>query len=141
MTRSVVGVIAALAGMVLMLQDAPRVLFDFLHADQFVPAEGLTITNAECTNWNIAIFDHCKIQFESRDGTQSGQLDDWKFGRAPTGRVELMQWQDDPTVVTTDMSLDGVTNRLTFVAAVIVLGVFAVFGIAKKAMSGMSGSH
>jgi hypothetical protein len=134
MIRAVIGAIAALAGMVLMLQDAPRVLFDFQHADEFVPAMGLKITKAECTNWNIGIFDHCTIAFESRDGRQSGELDDWRFGSAPTGLVQLMQWQDDPTIVSTDISLDGATNRLIFVVAVIILGLFAVFGIAKKMM-------
>jgi hypothetical protein len=141
MIRAVIGAIAALAGMVLMLQDAPRVLFDFQHADEFVPAKGLTITKAECTNWNIGIFDHCKIEFESRDGEQSGQLDDWRFGSAPSGLVQLMQWQDDPAVVTSDVSLDGVTNRLTFVVAVIILGLFAVFGIAKKTMGSVRSGY
>src|ERR1044071_4321755 len=111
MIRAVIGAFAVLAGLVLMLQDAPRVLFDFRHADEFVPAKGLQITKAECTNWNIGMFDHCTIAFESRDGEQSGQLSDWRFGSAPEGLVQLMQWPDDPSVVTTDISLDGVTNR------------------------------
>lgn len=134
MIRSIIGALAALAGLVLMLQQAPSVLFDFQHADEFVPAEGLTITKAECTNWNIGLFDHCTIAFESQDGQQSGKLDDWRFGSAPTGLVQLMQWQDDPTVVTTDISLDGVGNRLTFVVAVVILGLFAIYGIAMKTM-------
>ena len=139
MIRAVIGVIAAFAGMVLILQEAPRVLFDFQHADEFVPAEGVTITEAECTNWNIGIFDHCKIAFESDDGQRSGQLDDWRFGSAPTGFVQLMQWQNDPTILTTDISLAGVNNRLTFVVAVIILGLFAIYGIAKKAMGRVLG--
>jgi hypothetical protein len=80
------------------------------------------------------MFDHCTIAFESRDGEQSGKLDDWRFGSAPEGAVQLMQWQDDPSVVSTDISLDGVTNRLSFVVAVVILGLFALFGIAKKVM-------
>ena len=107
MIRAVIGGIAVLAGLVLMLQDSPRVLFDVQHAGEFVPADGLEITKAECTNWNIGMFDHCTIAFEARDGEQSGQIDDWRFGRAPEGLVHLMQWQDDPSVVTTDVSLEG----------------------------------
>src|SRR5262249_8123124 len=114
MIRLVIGAIAAIAGIVWMLQDAPRVLFDFQHAGEFVPAQGLTITNAECTTWNAVLFDHCKVEFKSDDGEQAGQLDDWRFGSAPEGYINLMQWQDDPSVVTTDVSLDGVNNRLAF---------------------------
>lgn len=139
MIRAVIGVIAAFAGMVLMLQDAPRVLFDFQHADEFVPADGMTITEAKCTNWNIGIFDHCKIAFESSDGQQSGRLDDWRFGRAPTGLVQLMQWQGDPTVLTTDISLAGVTNRLTFVVTVLLGGLLFAFALAKKVMGRIRG--
>jgi hypothetical protein len=140
MIRSAIGALAALAGLVLMLQEAPRVLFDFQHADEFVPAEGLTITDAECTNWNIGLFDRCTVAYESHDGQRSGELDDWRFGSAPTGLVQLMQWRDDPTVVTTDISLDGVTNRLTFIVAVVILGLFAIYGIAKK-MIGAAEAH
>ena len=46
MIRSVIGVIAVFAGIALMLRDAPRALFDFQHADEFVEARGLTITEA-----------------------------------------------------------------------------------------------
>ena len=139
MIRSVIGVIAAFAGMVLMLQDTPRVLFDFRHADEFVPAEGVAITEAKCTNWNIGIFDHCKVEYESRDGQQAGRLDDWRFGRAPSGLVQLMQWQSDPTVLTTDISLAGVTNRLTFVVTGLLGGLLFAFALAKKVMSRVRG--
>jgi hypothetical protein len=135
MIRSVIGVIAAFAGMVLMLQDAPRVLFDFQHADEFVPAEDVAVTEAKCTNWNIGIFDHCKVAFESQDGQHSGRLDDWRFGRAPTGLVQLMQWQGDPTVLTTDISLAGVNNRLIFVVTVLLGGLLFAVALAKKVMS------
>ena len=134
MIRSAISMIAAFAGMVLVLQDAPRVLFDFQHADEFVPAEGVAITDAQCTNWNIGIFDHCEVEFESHDGQRSGQLDDWRFGSAPTGFVQLMQWQEDSTVLTTDVSLAGVTNRLSFIVAVVLLGLLGIYGIYKKAM-------
>jgi hypothetical protein len=134
MIRAVIFVIAAFAGIVMMLQDAPRVLFDFQHADEFVAARNLEITEAKCTNWNIALFDHCKIEYQSSDGQQSGQLDDWRFGSAPTGFVQLLQWREDLTFVTTDMSLDTVRNRLVFVVTLVAGGLLLAFGVAKKMM-------
>jgi hypothetical protein len=141
MIRAAIGVIAALGGMVLMLQDAPRVLFDILHANEFVEARGLEITEAECTNWNIAMFDHCKIAYQSSDGTQSGQLDDWRFGSAPSGLIQLMQWRDDPTVVTTDVSLDTVTNRLVFVVTLVIGGLLFALGLVMKMMRRMRAGY
>ena len=134
MIRTIIGAIAAVAGLVLMLQDSPRVLFDFQHVDEFVEARGLEITEAKCTNWNLGIFDHCEIGYQSSDGKQSGELDDWRFGSAPTGLIQLMQWQDDPAVVTTDVSLDTVTGRLVFVVTLVGGGLLLAFGVAKKMM-------
>jgi hypothetical protein len=137
MIRAIIGMIAAFAGLVLMLQDAPRVLFDFQHADEFVEARGLEITDAQCTNWNLGMFDHCEIDYQSSDRKQSGQLDDWRFGSAPTGLIHLMQWRDNPAVVTTDVSLDTVTGRLVFVVTLVVGSLLLVFGVAKKMMQRM----
>jgi hypothetical protein len=100
--------------------------------DGDLAASGLEITEAKCTNWNIGIFDHCEIGYQSSDGKQSGQLDDWRFGSAPAGLIQLMQWRDDPAVATTDVSLDTVTGRLVFVVTLVVGSLLLVFGVARK---------
>lgn len=141
MFRAVIGVIAVFAGIALMLRDAPRALFDFQHADEFVEARGLEITEAKCTTWNLAILGHCEIAYQSRDGKQWGELDDWKFGTAPTGAVQLMQWRDDPSVVTTDVSLAIVRSRLVFAVTLVVGGLLFAFALAAKMLHRMRPSY
>ena len=130
--RFVVGLIVIFGGIGLMLQDAPGVLFDFQHVDEFVPAQDLKVTSAKCTNWNVAMFDHCTVAFESKTGARSGQLDDWKFGRASTDPIHLLEWQGDSSVVTTDVSLETVRNRLGFVVTAALTGLFFLAGVAVK---------
>ena len=114
------------------LQDAPRVLFDYQHADEFVAAKDLKITDAKCKTWNFFLFNECTITFQSPDRKRPSELVEWKFGRAPTGAVHMLKWRDDPSVVTTDMSLDTVGKRLTFVVALAAAGLmFAVMLVAK----------
>jgi len=66
-----------------------------------------------------------------------GELDDWKFGTAPTGVVQLMQWRDDPSVVTTDVSLAIVRSRLVFVVTLVVGGLLFAFALAAKMLHHM----
>jgi len=134
MVRTAFSVIVAIAVMVLLLQGAPRVLFDYRHADEFVPAEGLTVTQVKCSTWLVAALDHCTTWFESQAGV-SGELDDWRFGRATIDKVEIMQWRRDSSIVTSNMSLDGVVSRLAFVAAVAVGGgLLLVLATAREVM-------
>lgn len=124
MIRSVLLALVMFGLIAMTMQDAPRVLFDLQHADEFVPADDLELTDAKCRTWNLAMFDHCTIKFESRTGDWAGQLDDWKFGRAPTGPIQLMEWQEDSSIVTTDRSLESVGNRFAFILAAVLMGFF-----------------
>src|SRR5688572_23856021 len=117
--RAVFGLLVVFAGIALFLKEAPRVLFDYLHTDEFVETRDLTITKADCTTWNLAILARCVVEFESRDGQLTGSITDLKFGRAPTGEIQLLTWRDDPTVVTTDVSLEMVGSRLFFQTVVL----------------------
>jgi hypothetical protein len=131
---ALVGLLVVFAGIALFLKEGPRVLFDYLHADAFVETRDLEITKAECTSWNIAILARCKVDFESRDGQLTGTITDVKFGRAPTGDVQLLTWRDDPTVVTTDVSLEMVGSRLFFQIMVFLGGLLLLIGVAVNVM-------
>jgi|SRR5690242_13533869 hypothetical protein len=134
--RLLLSLIAVFLGLAVFLSgSARRVLSDFQHADQFVPAHDLKITNAECTNWNFVMFDQCTVTFASTRGGQSAQLTDWRFGPAPEGPVRLMLLPGDASVVTTDVSLKTLNNRIAFVGGVILTGLFFIVGLWRKAMS------
>ncbi len=139
--RALFGLLVVFAGIALFLKEGPRVLFDYLHADEFVEARNLTIAKAECTTWNIAILASCKVDFESRDGQLTGTIRDVKFGRAPTDNIQLLTWRDDPTVVTTDVSLEMLGDRLFFQIVVLLGGLFLLIGVAAKIMKRFQHSY
>lgn len=139
--RALFGLLVIFAAIALFLKEAPRVLFDYQHADEFVEARDLTITKAECTSWNIAILARCVVEFASHDGQLTGTITDLKFGRAPTGEVQLLTWRDDPTVVTTDVSLEMVGSRLFFQIVVLLGGLLLLIGVAAKVMKRLQPSY
>jgi hypothetical protein len=49
---------------------------------------------------------------------------DWRFGRAPSGPVQLLQRRDDASSVTTDVSLRTLWNRVLLALTVVVGGAF-----------------
>ncbi|SED66446.1 hypothetical protein SAMN05519104_4039 [Rhizobiales bacterium GAS188] len=131
--RFLIGMVAIFGGIAAILwNSAPRVLSDFRHADEFIPAANLRVTSYKCTNWNLVMFDNCKLAFESTASRQSGQLEDWRFGGTPSEPVHLLQQRDDPSMVTTDVSLKTLWNRLAFAATVALVGLFFALALAVK---------
>jgi hypothetical protein len=125
--RFLVGMFAVLGGLVLILSNSTRIWSEFQHAHDFVPAQGLRVASYKCTNWNLVMFDDCTVIFTANDGKPSGELRDWRFGPAPKVPVHLLQRQDDPTVVTTDVSLDTLPNRFAFaVFTALIVGFFTL---------------
>ena len=106
----------------LLSNSVPRLMGDFWHARDFVPAQSYAMTNYKCTNWNLFMFNDCTATFVSLQSGESRQITDWRFGRAPGGPVQLLQRRDDASAVTTDVSLRTVWNRLLMVLMLVLFG-------------------
>jgi hypothetical protein len=104
--------------------SVPRLMSDLWHRSEFVPAQNFTITDYKCTNWNVFMFNECTATFVSRQGGESRQITDWRFGWAPRGPVHLVQWRDDASAVTTDVSLRTLWNRLLVALTLVLSGAF-----------------
>lgn len=106
----------------------PRLINDLWHARDFVPAQGYAITKYECTNWNLFMFNDCTVTFVSLQSGESRRIMDFRFGRAPSDPVELLQRRDDASSVTTDVSLRTLWNRVLL--ALLLVGFAAVLTLA-----------
>jgi hypothetical protein len=132
--KSAVGLTIYFGALAMILWDgAPRLMSDLWHTrDDYVPAQGRTITAYECTNWNAVLFNQCTVTFVSQPSGERRTITDWRFGRAPSDAVHLLQRRDDPSAVTTDVSLRTVWNRASLVFTVVLFGVFLAFASATK---------
>ena len=113
--------------------SVPRLMSDVWHARDFVPAQSYKITNYECTNWNVFMFNDCAVTFVSLQSRESRQITDWRFGPAPRDPVQLLQRRDDVSSVTTDVSLQTLWNRLLLALMLVVFGVFLTITLVVKA--------
>jgi hypothetical protein len=116
-----------------MWNSVPRLMSDLWHTREFVPAQSFTITNYKCTNWNGFMFNECTATFVSRQGRESRQITDWRFGRAPRDAVQLLQRRDDASSVTTDVSLRTLWNRLLAALTLVVFGAVLAIALIAKA--------
>jgi hypothetical protein len=112
--------------------SVPRLMSDLWHTREFVPAQNFTITDYKCTNWNGFMFNECTATFVSQQGRESRQITDWRFGRAPRDPVQLLQWRDDASSVTTDVSLQTLWNRLLVAVTLVLFGVFLAITLIVK---------
>jgi hypothetical protein len=123
--KFVIGITLVFAGMVMFAWNiVPRLMSEVWHARDFVPAQSYTIKKYECTNWNLFIFNDCTVTFVSLQSGESRWIMDWRFGRAPSGPVQLLQRRDDASSVTTDVSLRTLWNRVLLALTVVVGGAF-----------------
>ena len=111
-------------GMIAMFiwNSVPRLMSDLWHSRDFVPAQNYTITDFKCTNWNGFMWNECTVTFVSRQSSESRQITDWRFGRAPSDPIHLLQWRDDASSVTTDVSLGTLWNRVLVALTLILFG-------------------
>jgi hypothetical protein len=114
--------------------SAPRLVSDFWHARDFVPAQDHWITKYKCTNWNFVMFNDCTVTFVSLPSLEPRQFTDWRFGRAPQGPVQLLQRRDDQSSVTTDVSLQTLWNRVLLALSLVLVSVFLAFTFIAKAL-------
>jgi hypothetical protein len=120
-----VKIILMFGGLAWLLSDsAPRLMSDLWHGRDFVPAQSYVVTNYTCTNWNVFMFNDCTVTFVSLQTGESRQITDWRFGRAPSDPVHLLQRRDDVSAVTTDVSLRTVWNRLSMVLMLVAFAAF-----------------
>ena len=111
----------------------PRLMRDFTHAGDYVPARSHTMTDYKCTNVNLVMFNHCTATFVSPQAREKQEITDWRFGRAPREQARLLELRNDASSVTTDVSLRTVWNRMTAVLILLLMGVlFAVSLIMKS---------
>lgn len=131
--RFVLGMALVFGAVVMfMFNGMPRLVSDFRHTREFVPAQHFKITNYKCTNWNGFMFNECTTTFVSQATHESRDITDWRFGRAPHDRVQLMQWRDDASSVTTNVSLQTLWNRVLLALALVSLAMFFVIGLVVK---------
>jgi len=116
-----------------MWNSGPRLLSDFRHAREFTPAQHFKVTDYRCTNWNGFVFNECTTSFVSQSG-ESRQITDYRFGRAPRDPARLMQWRDNVSSVTTDVSLRTLWNRLSVAVMLILFVALATIGLAVRAL-------
>jgi hypothetical protein len=79
------------------------------------------------------MFNECTATFVSQQGRESRQITDWRFGRAPRDPVQLLQWRDDASSLTTDVSLQTLCNRLLVALTLVLFGVFLTITLVVKA--------
>jgi len=80
------------------------------------------------------MFNHCTVTFVSLQSSEARQITDWRFGRAPRDPVQLLQRRDDPSSVTTDVSLQTSWNRVLVALALVFFGIFLAFTLVVKAL-------
>ncbi|MGA2127832.1 MAG: hypothetical protein ABSG76_16970 [Xanthobacteraceae bacterium] len=132
--KSVIGMTIIFGGIVMFVcNSVPRLMSDLWHAGEFIPARNFTITSYKCTNWNLFMFNSCTITFVSQQSRESRQITDYRFGRAPRDPVRLMQWRDDASSVTTDVSLRTLWNRWLQAVTLVLFGAFLMITLFIKA--------
>jgi hypothetical protein len=112
----------------------PRLMSDVLHSRDFVPAQSYKITNYECTNWNLFMFNDCTVTFVSLQSSESRQITDWRFGPAPSDPVQLLQRRDDMSSVTTNVSLRTLWNRVLAALGLVGFGAFFAITLIAKTL-------
>jgi hypothetical protein len=112
--------------------SGPRLMSDVWHSRDFVPAQSYKITNYECTNWNLFMFNDCTVTFVSLQSHESRQITDWRFGPAPSDPVQLLQRRDDESSVTTNVSLRTLWNRVLAALGLVAFGAFAAITLIAK---------
>jgi hypothetical protein len=128
--KHIIGLIAVFGGItMLMYNGGPRLMSDFWHAREFIPAQHFRVTSYKCTNWNGFMFNECTTTFLSQQDGVSRQITDWRFGRAPHDQVQLLQLRDNASSVTTNVSLQTLWNRLLLALTTILFGVLFTLGL------------
>jgi hypothetical protein len=74
------------------------------------------------------------VTFVSQQSREPRQITDWRFGRAPEGPVQLLQRRDDPSSVTTDVSLQTLWNRVSMAVALVLFSIFLAIAHIVKAL-------
>ena len=122
-------------------KSGPRLITDFWHAGDFVPARSHTITDYTCTTWNGVFFNECTVTFVSPQTREPRQITDWRFGPAPREPVRLLQRSDNASAMTTDLSLRTWWNRMALAMTVLLFGTFLAAALIMKGIRADDPEH
>lgn len=125
-------------------EQAPRLAREIGQGHRFRPAEAAQITAISCKVWWFAMASSCDIQVlrPGPDGAAAEPvtLRDLRIGRASTGPYTLLERDDDPAVLTTDISLGTTGYRLAHLVLFGCLGLSmaaaAVHDILRRILGG-----
>lgn len=133
MARFTIGAAVVLLGIASILwSSVPRLWTEYQRADAFVPAQDWRLTNYQCANLKFGLFDRCTVKFVSAATHTTRTIADWRFGPAPAESVTLLQLPDNPSAVTTDVSLRTLSNRMAMIASFALFGVLTLFTLMRK---------
>lgn len=106
----------------------PRLYDDWTHVAEFVPAKTAKIIEAKCKNYSLVLFNDCTVSVETTSGSKF-EIEDMRFGRAPSDAVRLLERPASPPVYTTDVSLATLNGRLYFAIFAVFLSLLFVVGM------------
>jgi hypothetical protein len=111
-----------------LFRAVPRFYSEWVHAAEFVPAKNATLVEAKCTNWDLGMFNDCVVKAMTPSG-EKFEIEDLRFGRAPSGSVQLLERATLPPTYTTSVSLATLNERLYFLICATILSVLFAVGL------------
>ena len=112
----------------ILFRALPRFYDEWQHAAEFAPAQHAKLVEAKCKTWNLFLFNNCTIKGETNTG-EKFEIDDFRFGPAPTGSVALLERPTNPPTFSTTTSLATLRERLYFLVAAVALSVLFIIGV------------
>ena len=92
-----------------------RMVDEFRHRNDYVPAKFVKLGDAGCRTW--LVITRCSAKVTLMRGGQTKELTFWHFGQPDDVPIEVVQRHDDPQILTTVQALSGVGRRLVLLAA------------------------
>ncbi len=127
--RLIIGVLLlGFAAYWMLFHIVPRLYDDWTHAAEFVPAKTAKIIEAKCKTYNLVLFNDCTVRVETTAGRKF-EIEDMRFGPAPSDAIRLLERAASPPVYTTDVSLATLNGRLYFAIFAVFLSLLLVIGL------------
>ena len=116
---------ACLFGLATLYVEGPGLMRDFqLRNEKLVPARDLKVEEARCrSHWWIV--SNCSVSYSAPQAREKQSINFSVFGTLGGERFQLLRTPDN-RVVTTDIALAKLTNRIT--TAIVLLGFFVMIG-------------
>jgi hypothetical protein len=124
----------------ILFRALPRFYDEWQHAAEFAPAQHAKLVEAKCKTWNLFLFNNCTVKGETNTG-EKFEIEDFRFGPAPTGSVTLLERPTNPPTFSTTVSLATLHERFYFLAFAVAASILFIIGIllyVVKALRGRS---